>query len=133
MLTLNPDRTTLILIDLQNGIVGMDLAPRTGPQVVETARNPAARFREAGAPVFLVHVVWAPDGADMPSDQVDKPLGARMGDMPTEWSGLVPVLREDGDMVIQKRHWARSPARHRGYGAGAGLACPRDIDTANYD
>ena len=105
MPTLNPDRTALVLIDLQHGIVGQDLAPRTGTQVVDAAKNLAARFREARAPVFLVHVGWRADGADLPSQEVDDKLLSRMDDMPRGWSDLVSGLREEGDVVVLKRHW----------------------------
>jgi hypothetical protein len=37
MITLDARTTALVLIDLQNGIVGMSLAPRSGSDVVATA------------------------------------------------------------------------------------------------
>jgi nicotinamidase-related amidase len=102
---LDPKRTALVLIDLQHGIVGMPLAPRSGPEVVEAARGLAARFRAAGAPVILVHVGWAADGADRPPRNVDRPAPVPPGGLPPEWSELVPGLREPGDLVVRKRQW----------------------------
>jgi len=97
----DPTTTALVLIDLQNGIVGMDLAPRTGGEVVDTAKTLADRFRAASAPVILVHVSFA-DGL-APPQQVDQPMGA--GQPPADWSELVDGVRHDGDIVVLKHHW----------------------------
>src|SRR4051794_2063371 len=104
-LVLDPKRTALVLIDLQNGIVSMPLAPRSGVEVVEKAMALAARFREAGAPVFLVHVGWAADGADRPSRNVDKPSPVPPGGLPAEWMAFVQGLAQEGDISIHKRQW----------------------------
>lgn len=107
MTSFDPATTALVLIDLQNGIVGIDgLAPRSGTQVVAAAKDLAARFRERRAPVFLIHVGWRDDGADRTSEQVDQPsLAGRRGGLAADFSTLVDGLREDGDVVILKRHW----------------------------
>ena len=102
---LDPRTTALVLIDLQNGIVGRDLAPRSGPEVVETAKALARRFRAAEAPVVLVQVGWSPDGADLPSQQVDEPMVLPPGGIPAIWTALVEGLREEGDITVLKRHW----------------------------
>jgi nicotinamidase-related amidase len=104
-LVLDPKRTALVLIDLQNGIASMPLAPRSGEEVVETANALAGRFREAGAPVVLVHVGWAADGADRPSRNVDRPTPVPPGGLPPEWMEFVPGLAEEGDIRIHKRQW----------------------------
>jgi nicotinamidase-related amidase len=103
--TLDPRRSALVLIDLQNGIVSMPLAPRSGAQVVETANALAARFRAAGAPVILVHVGWAADGADRPSRNVDRPMPLPPGGLPPQWMAFVDGLVQDGDIAIRKRQW----------------------------
>jgi nicotinamidase-related amidase len=102
---LHPKRTALVLIDLQKGIVSMPLAPRTGEEVVEKAKALAARFRAAGAPVMLVHVGWAADGADRPPRNVDRPAPMPPGGLPPEWTDLVEGLAQDGDVRIRKRQW----------------------------
>ncbi len=102
---LDPLTTALVLIDLQNGIVGRDLAPRSGPEVVETAKALARRFRAAAAPVVLVQVGWSADGADLPSQRVDEPMVLPPGSIPAIWTALVDGLREDGDLTVLKRHW----------------------------
>jgi len=48
MTTFDRRTTALVLIDLQNGILGMPLAPRSGAEVLATATDLAARFRAAG-------------------------------------------------------------------------------------
>jgi nicotinamidase-related amidase len=104
-LALDPKRTALVLIDLQNGIASMPLEPRSGEEVVETAKTLAGRFRGAGAPVVLVHVGWASDGADRPSRNVDRPMPVPPGGLPAEWMEFVPGLAEGGDIRIHKRQW----------------------------
>ena len=71
MPTYDPRTTALILIDLQQGIATDNKAPLVGSTVVERAKDLAARFREAGAPVVLVHV--ALDRHNGPSGAADKP------------------------------------------------------------
>ena len=102
MPNLNPNTTALVLIDLQEGVVPMGKAPRPGTEVVENAKRLARTFREAGAPVVLVHVSF--DKGDMPSRNVDKP-GAPPEGTPPEFSRLVAGLREEGDLVVLKHHW----------------------------
>ena len=102
MPTLDPRTTALILIDLQKGIVPRAGGPRSGEVVVVNAKNLAARFREAGSPVVLVHVGFTPE--TMPSQQVDMPTLPPEG-TPPEFSELVPGLREPGDIVVLKHHW----------------------------
>ena len=73
MLILDPRSTALVLIDLQNGIIGTPLAPRSGRDVLATATAFAKRFRAAGAPVVLVHFALADDYADALRQPVDQP------------------------------------------------------------
>ncbi|MFI6051547.1 isochorismatase family protein [Streptomyces violascens] len=54
--TLDPARTALVLVDLMDRITALPLAPRSGPQVVDVARQLADTFRAAGATVVLVRV-----------------------------------------------------------------------------
>lgn len=105
MHSLDPRSTALVLIDLQNGIVGMDLAPLGGPAVVDAARDLAAQFREAGAAVILVHVGWSADGGDLPPGKTDKGSLPPPGGVPEGWSDFVPGLREAGDLTVFKHQW----------------------------
>jgi len=60
-LTIDPSKSALVLIDLQQGIVGRQLAPRSGAEVVLNASRLAARFRALGSTVVLVRVAFQPD------------------------------------------------------------------------
>ena len=71
MIHLDPASTALGLGDLQNGIVGMPLAPRSGPDVLVAGKRLAERFRAAEAKVVLVRGDFAEDFPDAPSTPVD--------------------------------------------------------------
>lgn len=105
MPTLDAATSALVLIDLQRGIAMPETAPRPGDEVVATVRNMAARFREAGAPVVLVHVGWHRDGRDLPSRNVDKPGLPDPADLPEHWSAFVDDLFQPGDITILKHQW----------------------------
>ena len=106
MSDLDHKTTALVLIDLQNGIVAMpNLAPRTGPQVVEAAIPVAEKFRTAGALVILLHVDFARDYADAPRQPVDEVMRRPEGGMPEGWADIMPGLEQKGDIKILKRQW----------------------------
>jgi nicotinamidase-related amidase len=105
MTNLDPRTTALVLIDLQQGIVGMDLAPRSGTDVVAAASALAVRFRAAGAPVVLVRVAFAADFADAPRQPVDQPMRRPDGGLSPGWSELVEGLAQPGDIHVVKRNW----------------------------
>jgi nicotinamidase-related amidase len=102
---LDPRKTALLLIDLQNGILNMPLAPRSGAEVLQTARQLAVKFRAAGAPVVLVNVGWSDDYADTLQQPVDHPTQRPAGGLPAGWSQLADGLAESGDLLITKRQW----------------------------
>ena len=103
-MALDPRTTALVLIDLQDGIVAGDRAPRSGAEVVAAAKNLAARFRERQAPVVLVHVGWRNE-AEVPSRHTDRPLPIPPGGTPPAFYALADGLRQDGDIVVLKHHW----------------------------
>jgi nicotinamidase-related amidase len=105
MLTLPTATTALVLIDLQKGIVGLQLQPRGGDKVVTSARRLAARFRLAGAPVVLVNVAYAEDFADALKAPVDHPGFAPPGGFAADWTDLADGLAEPADLRITKRQW----------------------------
>lgn len=105
MPTFDPSRTALVLIDLQRGIAQSATEPRPGEQVVATAKNLAARFRELGAPVVLVHVGWTADGKDQPPTNVDRPSLKPVSELPEHWHAFVDGLFQPGDLTIMKRQW----------------------------
>ncbi len=103
---LDPDTTALVLIDLQNGAVGMPLAPRSGAEVMQAGRGLADRFRQAGALVVLVNVSWAADRGDALRQPVDdKSVSLPPGGFPAEWADLVDGLAWPGDLLVTKHQW----------------------------
>jgi nicotinamidase-related amidase len=105
-LALDPARSALVLIDLQQGIVGRTLAPHSGTDVVRNASQLAARFRELGATVVLVRVAFHADSRDLLRVPADVPAPFNPGSLPPGWSDLHPeVGPKPGDLVITKRQW----------------------------
>jgi nicotinamidase-related amidase len=105
MIQLDPTTTALVLIDLQKAILGMPLAPRSGPDVAQVGRGLAARFRQAGALVVLVKVSFAADGRDALRQPVDKPTSLSLTSLPAGWSDLVDGLAGPADVLITKHQW----------------------------
>jgi nicotinamidase-related amidase len=101
-LQLDPKKTALVLIDLQNAIVGMNTAPHAAAQVVEKSAKLAAAFRAHGAPVVYVRVDlnnFMNFPVDQPRNMGDKPL-------PDAASEIAPSAGfQPGDILITKRHW----------------------------
>ena len=104
--TLDPV-TALIVVDLQQGIVGLPLAhPVAG--IIEQCRALIDAFRAVELPVVLVNVEGSPPGR---TDQ--GPAAARS--LPEGWSDLIPELdRHPADLLVTKH--ARSAF------AGTGLS-----------
>ena len=105
MIKLDPKTTALVLIDLQNGILAMPVAPRTGPEALAAGKALAERFRAAGAPVVLVNVAFAADDADRVKTPVDQPLALPPGGFPAGWGDLAAGLAQSGDIRVTKRQW----------------------------
>ncbi|WP_229924410.1 hydrolase [Streptomyces sulfonofaciens] len=98
------ERTALVLIDLQNGIVGAPTTPLTGPEVVARGVELADAFRAQGAPVVLVRVTHAADGSDAMPGRTEQSRGA--GAPPQGWDVIVDELSgHDGDITVTKRNW----------------------------
>ncbi len=96
----------MVLIDLQQGIVGRPGAPRSGPEVVRNASRLAVRFRALGATVVLVHVAFQLDFKDVLNVPADVPAPFDPSALPPGWADLVPALGpQPGDLVITKRQW----------------------------
>src|SRR6202030_603124 len=101
-LQLDPQKTALVLIDLQNAVLGMTPTPHSADKVVENSKKLADAFRVHGAPVVYVRV----DLNDFMKLPLDQPHN--MGDKP-----LPPVASEiaasagfqSGDILVTKRHW----------------------------
>jgi nicotinamidase-related amidase len=104
MVNVDPKTTALVLIDLQDGILGYPLAPLSGPELLAKGKALAERFRAAKAPVVLVNVAWAADSKDVLRAPVDYPTHPE-GGFPKGFSNLGAGLSKDGDILITKRQW----------------------------
>lgn len=103
---LSPQTTALVLIDLQQGILGFGKAPRPGEAALGTAATLARRFREVGAPVVLVRVGWSHDFGDALKQPVDQPTARAPGGLPANWWDFPEVLDVgEQDILITKRQW----------------------------
>jgi nicotinamidase-related amidase len=95
-LTLDPKTTALVLIDLQHGIVAMDVHPQPSSAVVAQSKQLADAFRIAQAPV-----VWVTVGTLGAHDGV-----ASAAAKPANWSTVVDAAgAQASDLYITKRQW----------------------------
>ena len=96
--TLDP-KTALIVIDLQNGILGFPAAHPV-EQIVRHASTLADAFRAHGLPVVLVTVAGAPAG------RTERPRGGARQQPPAGWADLAPDLNQQPeDHTVTKRTW----------------------------
>jgi len=103
ILSLIPSSTALVLIDLQQGVVGRELAPYSAMQVVKNGRRLADAFRQAGATVIFVRVNIN-EIAELTVDAPMRPPGSPP--VPAAASELVPEAgMQPGDIVVVKKQW----------------------------
>ena len=103
---IDKNKTGLVVIDLQKGIVGRDAKPNSAADVVARASALADSFRKNSMPVFLVHVGGSADGKDRLSPITDSANPWTSAKMPPDWSEIVPELGPyAGDQVILKKQW----------------------------
>lgn len=98
-----PASTAFILIDLQNGIAGLPLAPHSLSTVLENSNMLAAALRDKGATIVYVRAAIA----EFHRLRVDAPfLDSQVPPPPPEASELIDALeRKPTDIVIAKRQW----------------------------
>ena len=103
-LELNAKTTALVMIDLEHGIVGRELAPYKGTEVVQRCAGLAEQFRRAGGTVVYVHVMLD-ELLRLPADRPMMPPDAPRP--PKQASELVPEAgyQEGKDILITKRQW----------------------------
>jgi nicotinamidase-related amidase len=100
-MTLDPAKTALVLIDLQNMVMGRDTQPHSTAEVLERSRRMADAFRAKGAPVVYVRVLVS-DFLSLPVDEpsnLPKNVPAAAGEIAAA-AGM-----QSGDLLITKRHW----------------------------
>jgi nicotinamidase-related amidase len=95
--------TALVVIDLQNGVVGGNFAPYSGTQVINRAVRLVNAFRAHEAFVCLVRVSSL-DGKDMLRPKLDSiPPRVNRAD---GWDAIVPEIGvAETDHVITKKQW----------------------------
>jgi nicotinamidase-related amidase len=100
---LNASQTAVVLIDLQQGIMGYPTAPYAISSVIGVAADLAGRFRSRGATIVYVRV----DLANMIQLTVDQSHGDPNGPPPPPAaSEIVPEAgRQPDDLLITKHHW----------------------------
>jgi nicotinamidase-related amidase len=96
--TLDP-KTALIVIDLQNGILGFPAAHPV-EQIVRHASTLADAFRAHGLPVVLSPSPVPPAGC------TERPRGGTEQQPPAGWADLAPDLNQQpDDHTVTKRTW----------------------------
>ena len=103
-LSIDKSKTALVVIDLQKGIVGRQVAPHTSDVVIKNAAALAEAFRRNSMPVFLVRVTPSPDGKDALRPVTDTPPWAQTP--APDWAEIVPEMGpKPSDFVITKHQW----------------------------
>jgi len=104
-LVIDRAKTAIVVIDLQKGIASMPTQPHAAKNVIENAAKMLQAFRRNNMPVFLVRVSASTDGKDRLAPVTDT-AGQSMGQMPPDWSELVPELSAaPTDIIITKKQW----------------------------
>src|ERR1700739_2270405 len=104
---LDSKKTALVLIDLQQGVLGYAKEPRAGADVLATSAALAQRFRAANAPIVLVRVGWSADFGDALKQPVDQPIALPPGGLPSNWWDFPAELAvEERDIKITKCQWS---------------------------
>ena len=105
-IAIEPRKTALVLIDLQQGVVSRPFAPRSGAEVVQHASRLAAKFRALGATVALVRVTFQQDSRDRLNAPADAPMQFNTSALPPNLAELAPEIGpQPGDLIITKRQW----------------------------
>ena len=107
MSKLDPQKTALILIDLQQGLMSMPLAPNSPDTVLANGLRLAKALQEQGGMVIPVRVEFADNYADRPGQYVDQPMTLPAEGLPEGWATLAPeVVALNSEITITKRQWS---------------------------
>ncbi|WP_138494643.1 isochorismatase family protein [Paenibacillus pinistramenti] len=99
-LQLDFNKTALVVIDLQKGIIRM----ADGQEAVNNAEKLVKLFRNNNGFIAFVHVAFH-DGKDMLQPLTDQPP-APAGEIPADWAEFADELEVGaGDYVATKRQW----------------------------
>ncbi len=92
MLILEKNTTTLIIIDLQKGILDPEPVPFGREQIVRQAASLGHAFAQLGSPIVLTTTDFAPGYADTPKGLADSPWELPKAGLPAEFATLVPEI-----------------------------------------
>ncbi len=122
-LKINIQKTALIVIDLQKGIVEIQTEPYPAKIVIENSVRILKAVRKNIMPVFLVNVSPSPDMKDVLHPVSEAFIPIREYD--PSWYEIVPELnKQPSDFLITKHQWGAF------YGTGLDLQLRRrGIDT----
>lgn len=101
---INPQKTAVVVIDLQKGITSLPTEPYSSKVVIENTVKILTKVRQKNMPVFLVHVTPSPDLKDAlhpVSETTFQSSGYN-----SSWSEYVPELNiQPSDFLITKHQW----------------------------
>jgi len=102
MITALDEKTALVLIDLQKGIVGYPVVHPIADVLANAAKLVAA-FRKADLPIIIVNV----DPSKNKAANTRKDAQQRsLGEIPAEWLEIAPEIEtQPGDIFITKQTW----------------------------
>lgn len=104
MSELDVQKTALVIIDLQDGILPFAGGPYSADDVVARAARLADRCRAKAIPVVLVRVGWSADFADALKQPVDAAPAAEA--LPPDWWRYPVALgKRESDIEITKHQW----------------------------
>lgn len=103
------DKTALVVIDLQNGVLRNEHVPYNNEQVIKNAGRLIKAFTEAGSFVVMVKVSTA-DGKDLLRPDTDAKIDPAIRINPIQlienWDSFVSELNvPDSVHIITKRNW----------------------------
>lgn len=102
-LIVDPHSTALVVIDLQRGILGRQVAPYSPMEVVATTKRLADALRQSGGTVIFVNVD-SRNVLRLPSDKTLR--DPKAPPPPPSASELVPELGvTDADLRVTKKQW----------------------------
>jgi nicotinamidase-related amidase len=105
-LTTLDERTALVVVDLQNGVLARPATPHPAQDVIARTAELADAFRARGLPVVLIRFTTAADGSDGTPGRHDMSGRSGGGVPPQGWDAIVDDLSgHAGDIVVTKRNW----------------------------
>ncbi|MGC4943267.1 isochorismatase family protein [Kribbella sp. DT2] len=102
-LTTLDEHTALVVIDLQNAVAALPVAPYSAADVITRTAELADAFRARKLPVFLVRVQATPADSMPGRTEYQRPSG---GTPVADGSEIVPALAgHPEDVTVTKRNW----------------------------